>query len=562
MKVEPVEDIPLLIAKFKEAGLSDLLDKHFPVHGNWEGPSLGVTTVVWLSYILSCGEHRLSPVEDWAEERLYTLQACMGTTDLQSKHLSDDRLESILDYLSEAEPWGNFEAELNGDLLQVYQIAKQTVRLDATIAQSFRQAKGLFQEGYAKQRRADLPQIKAMLTTMDPMAMPLTVEVVAGNGADDPLYVPAIDKVRRSLDIKGLLFVGDKKMGSIETRAHIQAEGAHYLMPLSLKQCSEAQLSEYLAARPETLLHIEEEDAKGNRSLKARLFEIGPPVSLLYGEQSWQERRIVAHTTVWANSQQASLDKRLSRAQDDLGKLLRPKQGKKLPASKEAALAMAAHVLEKNRVEGFFDVRAEEHTEHATKRKYGKRPEQAHTKVHWELHWELRQKELDAHKELLGWRTYATNAPQDQISPVQAIECYWQEYRIEQRFHELLNKVTALVPIFLHKENRIVALVRLLVLALKFSTLMQHQVREELEKTGQSLKELYPGNPGRKTEKPTTSLILGAFRGIALVFMFLPDGTNFVQMTPLKPIQISLLKLLGLSEVAYSNVRQFWKPDS
>ena len=256
------------------------------------------------------------------------------------------------------------------------------------------------------------------------------------------------------------------------------------------------------------------------------------------------------------------MDKRLSRAQDELGKLLRPRQGKKLPASKEEALAMAAQVLEKNQVAGFFDVEAEEHLQHSTKRKYGKRPEQAHTKSRWELRWQLRQKELEAHKGLLGWRTYATTAPTGQLSPVQAPECYWQEYRIEQRFHELLNKVTALVPIFLHKENRIVALVRLLVLALKFSTLMQHQVRNELEKTGQSLKELYPGNPGRKTEKPTTNLILSAFRGIALVFMVLPDGARLVRLTPLKPIQLSLLKLLGLSEVAYSNVSQFWKPDS
>ena len=50
---------------------------------------------------------------------------------------------------------------------------------------------------------------------------------------------------------------------------------------------------------------------------------------------------------------------------------------------------------------------------------------------------------------------------------------------------------------------------------------------------------------------------MNAFRGIALVFMELPDGGFLVQMTPLKPIQLTLLKLLGLSEVAYPNASQF-----
>lgn len=566
MKVELVEDIPLLIAKFEEAGLSQLLDQHFKVHGNWQGLGIGTTTVVWLSYILSCGEHRLSPVEDWVGERLRTLQACLGTSALEPKHLSDDRLESILDYLSDAGHWNQFESALNRQLLQVYHLpsptGEQAIRLDTTLAQSFRQPAGLFQEGYAKQRRADLPQIKAMLTTMDPLALPLTVEVVAGDSADDPLYIPAVDKVAQSMPIAGLLFTGDKKMGSLGTRAHLDGKGAYYLMPLSLKHCPEAQLRQYLAEQPAQLLQVEEEDASGKRILKARLFEVESGMEMHYGEQSWHERRIVVHTSAWAQSQKDALDKRLAKAKEELGGLFQPRQGKKQPASQAEALAMATQVLQKHRVEAFFDIEVEEHRELVERRKYGNRPAQTQAKAHWEARCSLRQEALDAHKELLGWRTYATNAPKDRLLPEKAVQCYWQEYAIEQRFNDLLNKITSLMPIFLHKENRIVALVRLLVLALKFSTLIQHQVRCELEKSGQSLKELYPGNPGRKTQKPTTNAILSAFRGVALVFIDLPDGTSIVQMTPLKPTQLKLLLLLGLSEVTYNSISQFWKPDS
>ena len=94
---ERVDDLPLLLAVLKHMGLSEQLDKHFPTHGNWQGISLGCLTTVWLSYILSQADHRLSHVQPWAEKRLETLSLC---TDLELRALdfTDDRLEVILRY--------------------------------------------------------------------------------------------------------------------------------------------------------------------------------------------------------------------------------------------------------------------------------------------------------------------------------------------------------------------------------------------------------------------------------------------------------------------------------
>jgi transposase len=49
--------------------------------------------------------------------------------------------------------------------------------------------------------------------------MPLVTNVVGGQSADDPLYWPAIAAVRQSLQRNGLLYIGDCKMASQETRA-------------------------------------------------------------------------------------------------------------------------------------------------------------------------------------------------------------------------------------------------------------------------------------------------------------------------------------------------------
>ena len=65
-----VDDIPLLLAHVARMGVQPLLDTHFPTHGNWQGLSLGWVTTIWLSSILSRGDHRLVHVEPWVGTRL------------------------------------------------------------------------------------------------------------------------------------------------------------------------------------------------------------------------------------------------------------------------------------------------------------------------------------------------------------------------------------------------------------------------------------------------------------------------------------------------------------
>ena len=65
-------------------------------------------------------------------------------------------------------------------------------------------------------------QIKAMMATLDRLGLPMGLEVVSGEQADDRLYVPMIDWVLACLERTGLLFVGDSK---IECAGHPCASG-------------------------------------------------------------------------------------------------------------------------------------------------------------------------------------------------------------------------------------------------------------------------------------------------------------------------------------------------
>src|SRR2546430_2111204 len=267
---ERVDDIALLLAQMQRMGIARLLDAHFPTHGNHEGLSLGVVTTIWLAHILSQADHRMNRVQSWAERRLETLRACSEAT-LEVRDLGDDRLADVLRHLSDDERWRAFEGELTGQLVRVYDLRTYCVRLDSTTASSYGAVSedGLLQLGHSKDHRPDLGQLKVMLATLDPLGLPLVTEALSGQRADDPLYLPAIARVRACLNTPGLLYVGDCKMAALETRAGIQAHDDYYLCPLSAVQVSADQLARELVALQESsqpLLTVEPTGPVGRRT--------------------------------------------------------------------------------------------------------------------------------------------------------------------------------------------------------------------------------------------------------------------------------------------------------
>jgi transposase len=183
---ERVDDIPAISAHLKNMRVAELLDHHFPPNGHWAGLRLGWTTVVWLACILSEGDHRLYRVEPWVNAHPHTLRRCIDSK-VRPRDLADARLATILDDLGVTERWAEFERALNQSVLRVYDVQGRVVRLDTTTAAAYVTPEGLFQLGHSKDHRPDLPQGKLTMSVRDPLGLPLTTTVVAGNTADAPL---------------------------------------------------------------------------------------------------------------------------------------------------------------------------------------------------------------------------------------------------------------------------------------------------------------------------------------------------------------------------------------
>src|SRR5437899_247939 len=279
---ERVDDIPLLLEQMQRMGLPTLFDTPFPTHGNWSGLSLGWVSTIWLSSMVSRGDHRMVHVAPWVAKRLWTLGVTTGHA-VTRVDFTDDRLEIVLRRLSDDERWSAFASALHQHTVRVYDLSTERVHVDSTSASVYATVSdnGLFQFGHSKDYRPDLPQVKVMQAVLDPLCMPLATDVVSGERADDPLYLPCIARVQASLGRRGLLYVGDCKMASRETRAQIAAPGDFYLCPLPQVQLAEGEFDAALEAvwRGEQLLRsVVREGPQGKPELIAEGYEYLVPM--------------------------------------------------------------------------------------------------------------------------------------------------------------------------------------------------------------------------------------------------------------------------------------------
>src|SRR5467141_1088629 len=556
---ERVDDIPLLIEQMQRMGLPTLLDNHFPTHGNWTGLSLGWVSTIWLSSMLSRGDHRMVHVEPWVAKRLWTLGVTTGQA-VMRVDFTDDRLEIVLRRLSEDTRWAAFASALNQYTVRVYDLSTARVHVDSTSASVYATVSegGLFQFGHSNDDRPDLPQVKVMQAVLDPLGMPLATDVVSGERADDPLYLPCIARVQASVGRRGLLYVGDCKMASRETRARIAAPGDFYLCPLPQVQLAEGELDAALEAvwsDAHPLNSVVREGPKGEPELIAEGYEYPVPMSQKVDGtvQNWTERRLVVRSVRQAHAAEAALRARVAKAMAQIEALNQRGRGKKRFETMAALRQAVVAIVQRYGVENLVWFRVTPHVTPHPVRAYRRRPARVEHDRHATVEVCVDEAAVEAAVRRLGWRVYGTNQPLEQLSLAQAVLAYRSEYQVERSLGRLKGRPLSLTPMYVQRDDHATGLIRLLSIALRVLTLLEFVGRRQLAAEGTKLAGLYAGNPRRETARPTAEHLLKAFEDITLTIV---KGSQRIvrHMTALSPLQQCILALLGFSPELYTRL--------
>jgi len=556
---ERVDDIPLLIGLAQKLHLPEIIDKHIGNHGHHQGLSNGLLTTVWLSYILSEGDHRKYSVQDWANRHRQTLEKLLGQP-IREVELNDDRLGIVLRRLGERSAWEGVESDLWSSTVAVYDIQTTGVRLDSTTASGYHTSEGIMEYGYSKDHRPDLPQLKLMGAAAEPSGHLLASNVVSGQKADDPLYIPMLERVRQMIGRTGLLYVGDCKMSALGIRGDIVRNGDYYLMPLPMTGETGEQMEEWVSKA------VDGDQAcellwDGDRLLGGGYeFIRGQKATLDGGE--WTERVQVYRSLSLASQQKHQLEERLNNAKAELVELTPPPGRGKRKYDDESALQMAvSRILERYKVTGLLKVTLECQEETLTRyigrgRGGTNRPKQ--TEIHRRYFIKAVERDQEAifrHQNRLGWRVQVTNMSVEQMSLSGAVIHYRGGWSIERDFHMLKDHPLGISPLYVRRDDQIVGLTCLLTLALRMLTLIETQVRRGLERVGKGLTGLYSGQLSRMVTRPTGVLLLKAFAREEVTLTRINMGKKgHWYITPLSRLQEQILMYLGLNTGLYTNL--------
>jgi transposase len=262
------------------------------------------------------------------------------------------------------------------------------------------------------------------------------------------------------------------------------------------------------------------------------------------------ERRFVFRSFAQAHKQERSLHARLDKAIGTIEALNDRRQGKKRFKSEGELSTLISAIVSKYRVGDLLDVRYSTTGNEQPIRRYRVQPAGVRIEQSCQVKITVNEAALENAIALLGWRIFATNQPYDQLSMEQAVLAYCAEYRIEHWFSRLKGKPLSLTLMYLSTDTHIKGLIRFLMLAIRALTLMEFQVRKTLAQTGQILRGLYPGQAGRKNERPTAELILRAFSNITLTRI--RDGTRSIfHITPSTSLQHNILQPIGFQKTIY-----------
>lgn len=565
---ERIDDIPLLFGFLEQMQLPSILEKHLGTHHLHQGIPNGSLLCVWLAFILSEASHCKVHVQDWAAKRLHLFQSLLGQ-DFRSIECSDDRLSILLRRLHDAD-WAELENDLWKASCEVYEIPIEQCRLDATTSYGYHtvQPDGLLQYGHSKDHRPDLPQLKLMAAAALPSGFPLAIDIVPGNSADDPLYLPLLTRVRSQLKRKGLLYSGDCKMAALATRADIVAHDDFYLVPLPHTGETRLEFAGWVEAALDgrqalqSFHHVDEQTQE--RTLLGVGYEFVRTGEAQVNDKvvTWQERVQIVHSQATARRQEKQLAQRLERAGKAIAALT-PPVGRGRQQYEEESLLKAAieNIVQEQRVAGFLQVswqREESEEERYEGRGRGgpNRPKRVIRHVRYQIT-EVRRDEsaIAAAVARLGWRVQATNLPVQRLGLWECVQAYNQGWSLERDFHVVKDRPLGIQPLYVRAEEQIEGMTRLLMIGLRVLSLFELVVRGELEKRGETLSGLYTGQEKRKTSSPTAVRLLRAVARMEItVSCAVVEGIEQWHLSALPPLLGQILELAGLSASLYTRL--------
>ena len=292
--------------------------------------------------------------------------------------------------------------------------------------------KHLGRYGHSRDHRSDRKQVILAVAT-DPAGVPLHVEVLRGNRADNKTLRGLLATLRRRFDIRQATFVFDGGMSSTVNLEALEEAQMHFVTRLS-NLTMEALLTELTA---------EQQLELGDRSQVVEVAHQGKRYVIAGGD--WRRQRDEERRSV-----------RMAKARAALEKLARVKRAKVDP---QKLASQAGRMLERLKAHKYFSYRVN--------------PQGV-------LEWEEKRQAIQKETQRDGWYLLHTNCPVETCGKEHVLAHYKSLLNVEEAFCQLKSYLEVR-PIFHRRPDRVRNHVRLCFIAYWLSARLGSQWRHSGE---------------------------------------------------------------------------------
>jgi hypothetical protein len=331
LTVEHSDDIPLLIAHMRRMGIPHILDRHIPTRAYWGNLTSGWTAVVWLTHILSCGDHKASTIQQWVSSCLGTLHWCIGS-EVTPIDVDIDRLHDLLIGLSRDHQWQAIEHDLNRHMLDTWAWTIEQIHVRIYEGRGWHISPGgSFLVNQPHIWRARMSRQPMALATLDPLNMPLVLHSFSQERTYPASFSDLVERISQNLPLRRYRFTGDA-LTAVEFRGAIHQHNHEYLclLPDSLSVL-DTWLTGVQSVYRTPFLSEGSHDPPASPSSDGIEWFMPMHVDLNGSPVVWNERRIAIRSSNHARISEEALRARLTRAQAALLALGERKRGKRRP---------------------------------------------------------------------------------------------------------------------------------------------------------------------------------------------------------------------------------------
>jgi transposase len=413
--------------------------------------------------------------------------------------------------------------------------------------------------GYSKDLRPDLKQF-LMESLCVAKNIPIMGGCADGNASDKTLNHTMLRRIGALMHEHGLakgayVYVADSALVTQENLEQLADQLFITRLPMTYDAAKEAISTAVGQGQWEQVGVLAQTEPTVNRpAAHYRLCEL--PIRVY--ERDY--RAIVVHSSAHDKRRHKRLEKERQRELEQIQARLKQEEAIAY-ACRADALAAGERLLKEYARPGWWRLDVE--FESQAKFRRG-RPRQGEERAIEHLYWQVRgrtevnQEWSQRQLEEAGCFVLLTNTPsagEMAHNGREALEAYKDQNGIERNFAFLKDPLIVNV-LFLKTPRRIQVLGMILLLSLLVYNLLEHILRQHVERTG----EVLPGWPGgrqpRPTKRPTTFMMRTKFSGI----MLLKIGDRRVFANPLNAVQLRWIQALGMSAADFLKVPPAYHP--